>query len=208
MDWNRKANEFVQQNYGLGEPLLYANLVHYSKVICDEFLKEQKPFPCADEQLAQIRKMINEEQSHDKYHYPQDLVSNMLSNIFRHKRELVASAINQTRNFQGDVLTFLRAFSLMLETVASAATHGEKASRLRGLMELVESAARKIRETQFREVNSWNGGIAEDVFRCDYHVRHFIDKANQAEYRVKELEKELAEIKDINSLENLAQDGK
>lgn len=148
-------------------------------------------FPLANEQLAAIKKMLADEQSHDRYHHSADAVSEMVYRVLAHKRELVASTINRTREFQGDVLTFLRAFTLMLQTVESAGTHGEKAARLRGLMELVESAARKLREAQFREITSWGGGIAEDVFRCDYPVRHFIDRAREAERRVKELEAQL-----------------
>ena len=58
-------------------------------------------------------------------------------------------------------------------------------------MELVESAARKVREKQFKETQAWGYSSAEDVFRCDYPVRHFIDKAREAERRVAELEAEL-----------------
>jgi len=155
-----------------------------------------KVFPLAHEQLEAIKKMLADEQTHDRYHYSHDLVSSTLHSVLQHKRELVAGNLSRTREFQQDVLTFMRAFSLMLESVGGAATHGEKAARLRGLIEMVESAARKLRDWQFREISLWGGGISEDVFRSDYPVRHYIDKTREAEARVKQLEDEIEAMKE------------
>ncbi len=155
----------------------------------------ENPTPLAEEQLNSIKEMLKSEQHRDRFHHSAELVSELVHRVLEHKREMVTSTVARSREFQQDVLTFLRAFELMLETVAGASTHGEKAARLRGLMELVGTAARKVREKQFSETQMWSYALSDDVFRSDYPVRHFIDKSREAERKVKILEDELATLR-------------
>lgn len=153
--------------------------------------------PCANDQLNGIRQRLREEQEHDRWHHSEETVIATLVRVLDHKRSHVASTIARSRDFQQDVLTFLRAFSLMLETVSGASTHAEKAARLRGLIELVETAATRVRERQFREQESWSYSMADDVFRCDYPVRHWIHKCREAEAKQQAAEEELKKVREI-----------
>ena len=156
-----------------------------------------KPIPCADEQLRGIMARLKEEGHYDRWHHSDDNPLGLLVSTLDHKRAAVTGAIARGREFQQDVLTFLRAFSLMLGTVAGASTHGEKAARLRGLIELVETAAVKLREKQFRDESTWSYALADDVFRCDYPVRHWIDRTREAEAKAERAEQELAKVREL-----------
>ncbi len=146
--------------------------------------------------LKEVMDLLAAEQSHDRWHHAEANPAKLLKEILDRKRSAVAAMILQCKEFQTDTLVFLRAFVLLLETVAGASTHGEKAARLRGLMELVESAAGKIRAKQFREYQSWSFAMSEDVFRCDYPVRNWIDRAREAEARAEAAEQEAAKIRE------------
>lgn len=150
-------------------------------------------------QLADIKATLDKEGDRDRWHSCVPDIAAYVSTVLIRKRDMVTNTVVKSREFQQDVLTFMRAFVMTLEMVASASTHAEKAARLRGLMELVESAARKIREKQFRETETWSYSMSDDVFRCDYPVRHFIDKAREAEARAKALEEEIEHIKNPNA---------
>jgi hypothetical protein len=114
--------------------------------------------------ITAVDTILTKEQGRDAYHHGEKSVAKTLERVLERKRDMVTQTIARTREFQQDVLTFLKAFVFTLEMVASASTHAEKAARLRGLMELVDSAARKVRERQFHETSHWSYSGA--IIRC------------------------------------------
>jgi hypothetical protein len=147
--------------------------------------------PCASEQLEAIKQLLAKEQERDRLYHATETVSELVNRVVDEKKLTVVRVMQQAKEFQSDVLSFLRAFSLMLETVAGAATHGEKAARLRGLMELVETAAERVRDARIRDCETWSYRMAEDVFRSDYPVRHYIEKAREEKARADAAEAKL-----------------
>lgn len=148
------------------------------------------------EQLKAISDRLQKEQEYDRYYHSKQTILQLLEGILEHKRTRVVMALQQVRSFQEDVLAFLRAFELMLETVAGASTHAEKAARLRGLMELVSTAATRVRERQFKDSEHISYFLADDVFRCDFPVRHWMQKAREAEARATAAEEERDRIRE------------
>lgn len=100
------------------------------------------------------------------------------------RRNQHAALFSRIQKLHADVLMFLRSFGWMLSIIESAGTHAEKAARLRGLGELVESAARRLREVEFRKLQDLES-ISTDIFQVDYPVRHFMEKARTAEQEAK-----------------------
>lgn len=102
-------------------------------------------------------------------------------------RQTELDAVAGCRVFRDDCVNWLRAVSLVVESVGNAATHSEKTSRCRGAVEIVESAIRKLRERSFDSPFNWRFWN-DDCFRSDYPTREFVR-------RIHDLEAELAHAK-------------
>lgn len=53
-----------------------------------------------------------------------------------------------------DTVTYLQSFKMLCEMVGMAQTHGEKAARLRGMIQLIESSITKLRREQTDDILS------------------------------------------------------
>jgi len=97
-------------------------------------------------------------------------------------------AVNQMRGskeLRDDMLVYLRAMSMIVSQAENAGTHGEKNARLRGVIEMCETAISQLRKEEFN-FNS-NFYWREDIFRSDYPVRYYIDKIHTLEHKLQEL---------------------
>lgn len=59
-----------------------------------------------------------------------------------------AEATVKRKQMIEDTVTYLRSFKMLCEIVSMGQTHGEKAARLRGMIELLDSSIGKLREEQ------------------------------------------------------------
>lgn len=84
-----------------------------------------------------------------------------------------------------DVLVFLRALALVLESIGNGATHREKDARLRGGVEMLESAIKRLREVEFDTRPGTHRRA--DIFRSDYPVREFLDRIHDLEAENRQL---------------------
>lgn len=97
-------------------------------------------------------------------------------------------AIRSCKEFRDRLLIDLRAISMVLQMVGNADTHREKNARLRGSIELLESAITRLEREQFDTAVRYPSFT--DPFRSDYPTRHLVD-------RIHTLENELKEAKDV-----------
>lgn len=146
------------------------------------------------QELTALQELLQAEQEHHGYYHGERTLTKTLQAVLAHKRSVVAATLQSVKAFQEDTLSFLRAFSLLLETVGEGYTHAEKAARLRGLVGLVETAARRLREKRFRDESRWSVSMVEDIYGSDYPVREFASRAHEAEARAERAEKELAQL--------------
>lgn len=103
--------------------------------------------------------------------------------VLTHYQDLAVAHMAGVDAFRQDVLTYFRALVLLVESVANAFTHAEKAARLRGLVELLETAIDRVRKERLDFAFTRFGG--PDLWRSDFPVREFVR-------RIRELEEKLA----------------
>ncbi|MCU0551940.1 MAG: hypothetical protein MUC48_21595, partial [Leptolyngbya sp. Prado105] len=92
--------------------------------------------------------------------------------------------------FQTNVIGYLRALALIVESSANTGTHSEKNARFRGVIALLETSIEKVQSAHSTFVNSywWS---QPDLFRSDYPVRPLLDKIREQEKQIKELKGEV-----------------
>lgn len=103
------------------------------------------------------------------------------------KRERAEEAY---RHLGQDMLVWVRAVGLAANMVSNGGTHREKDARMRGMIEMIESAVQAIRNAM-EDGKDYFGYRVPDVFRSDYPVREYKQK-------IFELERELERVKGKN----------
>lgn len=138
-----------------------------------------------DELLQKIEAVVKsyEQENHSSL---SDSLDRRVDRVIRHYQNIATSQLTGSKKFRDEMLTYLRALAMILETVGNAGTHAEKAARLRGVVELLESTIQKLWEVEFDF--QWAHWREPDVFRSDYPVVTYIR-------RIRELEHELERAK-------------
>lgn len=108
-----------------------------------------------------------------------------IGSLFNRYHEIATEALREQKQFNDDLATYLRALVLVLDMTANASTHGEKNARLRGAIELLESAIGKVRDHQFG-IAFCSRRFSSDVFRSDYPTRQFVDRIHQLEQELEQ----------------------
>jgi len=99
-------------------------------------------------------------------------------------------AAAELHRFQGDVGNYLRAIALVAASIGDAQTHKEKNARIRGLVAQIESAIKAVNSGyEYLIDNNWTD--RPDLFRSDYPVRQYLERANELQRKVKYLEGKL-----------------
>lgn len=114
---------------------------------------------------------------------PADRVAALVSDY----ETIAARATQRLADFRSDVLTYLRAISLLTESVASAGTHKEKDATLRAVLRLLESSITKVRDESGRFGSDWRN---PDIFASDYPVMKYIEQIRKLEAENKKLKGE------------------
>lgn len=117
-------------------------------------------------------------------------LASRLACVLRHYRDLATNHLAGAAAFRDDVLAYLRALVLVTESAANGATHREKDARLRGLVEMLESAIEKLRKEKFDFAYArWT---MPDLWRSDYPVREYVRRIHDLEDELKRLREEKA----------------
>ena len=144
-------------------------------------------------QLDAIHKLILEHQSKQNYHQGFGSPAEKVKGILREYEDKTVKAYSGVKHFRDDMLTYFRALSLVLTMAGNASTHAEKNARLRGAIELLESAVEKLRHQHLEDLFSiyhW-----PDVFRSDYPTRSLMERIHELERQVKDLQPQTNDAK-------------
>lgn len=151
----------------------------------EQFLKQREKWI---EELQAIVARHNERQGCYRAIGLPDQVASIIGEYER----AATDAIAYSKRFGEDMLTWLRALACQLQIVGNGATHGEKAARLRGLVELVETAIQKVRESSVSYSYSYRH--APDLFTCDFPTRDLLRSLRETEHYRDSLRTELAQL--------------
>ena len=147
-------------------------------------------------QLSEIQKLIAEHQNKQNYHQCFGSPAERIKSILREYEDKTTKAYSDVKHVRDDMLTFFRALALVLNMTGEAATHAEKNARLRGAIELLESAIEKLRHQNLEslfDIYRW-----PDLFRSDWPTRRLMDRIHDLERQVKDLQPDASEPKGVD----------
>lgn len=137
-------------------------------------------------QLGEIEELIREHQEKQRYSQGFGSPAEKVKSILREYEDKTTKAYSDVKHFRDDMLTYFRALSLVLTMTGNAGTHAEKNARLRGAIELLESAIEKLRREHLEDLFSiyrW-----PDVFRSDWPTRRLMERIHDLEAQLKDKE--------------------
>ena len=138
--------------------------------------------------LDAIRDIVKEHEKVVRWSYGADL-DEKIRHVLRHYQDDTTNHLVAIKHFRDDVITWLRAMAIVADMTSQAATHAEKNARLRGMVEVVESAIKKLRDREIDFNMTW--WQWPDVFRSDYPTVHYVRRIHELEAQIKELEEQL-----------------
>jgi len=94
---------------------------------------------------------------------------------YQHKQDIFNFA---NRKFISDIITQMKALSIVAQMVSNAQTHAEKNARMRGLMEIIDGAINEMQNIDFKEILS--SYEYESVFKPTYPVQRLLGKLRDA----------------------------
>jgi hypothetical protein len=145
----------------------------------------------AGQDLERIKQIVEKHEGVTHWSYSGTLAARV-ERMMAHYQQIGVSGMASAKSARDNMLTWLRAMAIVADMTANAGTHGEKNARLRGIIDVTESAIEKLQQMDFDFHNTyWN---FPDVFKSDYPVRHWMDRAHEAERKQKELEERIAEL--------------
>jgi hypothetical protein len=134
-----------------------------------------------------IEALVREHEGSQRYHRGGDLVARARG-VLAHYQDLAASHLAGCDNFRHDLLGYFRALVLVAESVGNTASHHWKDIRVAGLIEMLESAIKRLRDWRLDE--SFTSFAQPDLWRSDYPVRELVRRNRELQDRVKQLEEE------------------
>ena len=115
-----------------------------------------------------------------------------LRGVLEDYRRWTRENIHRLKCFRDDVVVYLRAVGLIVDSIGNAGTHKEKNARIRGLIEHVEDAIQKLHneraDFEYPYCNRF-----PDLFRSDYSTRYFYDKLDEKDRAIDELKAQLGQ---------------
>lgn len=105
-----------------------------------------------------------------------------------HYTRMAAQAVSNAHGFKDGTVSWLRGIAINAQSVSWGGTHHEKDARLRGLIEVIETAIGKIDQARFDDrLSSWNG-VVDSWMRSDFPTREMRRRILDLEARLKEFE--------------------
>jgi len=112
----------------------------------------------------------------------------IIKRFVREADRIVIGSEAAYKRMVGDTLNYFRALVIVTEMVANAGTHAEKAARLRGLVETLESGISRLQDEQFKIIDHY-WSVSPDLFKSDYPVREYKRRVYELEQRLEKYEK-------------------
>lgn len=136
----------------------------------DQILKEY-----GNDELQQIDAFIKAKEKEIGAHYGGGTLRR-LERLLDKSQEGSRSAIADKRKMIEDCLVYFRSVIMIAESIGMAGTHAEKAARLRGLIELLNSAISKLRKEEHNNLlDNWE---SFSWSYSDYPYRKVLEEYN------------------------------
>jgi hypothetical protein len=139
-----------------------------------------------------IEDVLNKHQEDIKNYYHGD-IGDKISHLLSHYKDIAAKEIGNRKSLIEDVLVYFRSVVMISESIGIAGTHAEKAARLRGLIELLNSAINKLRTSQEEHLLSNFSWYSWDY--SDYPYRSLIEKLSELKTQNEYFKSQLPEDK-------------
>lgn len=152
------------------------------------------------EQLEKINQIIKEHESSVRCYYAGD-ESEKIKALLSHYKDKSAEEIGKRKQLIEDALVYFRSVVMITESIGMAGTHAEKSARLRGLIELLNSAISKLRAEQSDSLlNNWE---SYSWSYSDYPYRAMLESMNRLKAQNEYLKAKLPEENKDNILDSL-----
>lgn len=110
-----------------------------------------------------------------------------------HYTRMAANAVGDAHEFKDSVVAWLRGMAISAQSVSWASTHHEKDARLRGLIEVIETAISNINEQRVTDrLSRWNG-VVDSWQKSDFPTREMRRRILDQEEEIKRLKKQVGE---------------
>lgn len=155
-------------------------------------------------ELAKVQAVVQEHEKERRIGYGASL-DKRISAIIRGYQDTAARGLSGAKSARDNMLTWLRAMALIAEMTENAGTHSEKNARLRGMIEMCETAIKRLSQMEFDFSKSWWDW--NDVFRSDYPVRHYMQRAHEAEREAEQLRERVAQLEEAATAAEYGKNG-
>lgn len=137
----------------------------------------------------ELQTLLDKHMDKQRFYHNHGKLKDQLAEILVTYERQAENAIASGKAIVEDMCVYLRSFAMILDMVGNASTHREKDARLRGCVEMVESAIQALRNEKERVTDlNWYGH--PDIFRSDYPVREHKRRIYELENEVKRLKKQ------------------
>jgi hypothetical protein len=165
-------------------------VLHYSKFndVYELILKELQPAAEVME-LKKVHEFVEAKQKEFRSYFSCGSLLDQVAHVVETAERGSRTAIADKRKLIEDALVYFRSVILIAESIGMAATHAEKAARLRGLIELLNSAISKLRNDQQEHLlqnwESFSWGYS------DYPYHRILEKYSELERQNKQMKEAL-----------------
>lgn len=145
----------------------------------------------SDQQIEALKKLLEKHEDKLRWSYATPNVAERVAFVLERYQDQATKSLTASMRFRDELLVHFQALTMVAEMVGNGGTHHEKNARLRGLIEMLASAVKKMREFEFKFDSyyyRWN-----DLFTVDYPVREYVDRIHELEREVKRLKSEVGE---------------
>jgi len=181
-----------RRTYENGEPIRTGMILEWVRAEAEKALGDSASGVALRQDIRRLQAMVKEfeeaaRNNGNHYSYNDPTLHSRVQRVVDHYTRQAATTVSNARAFKDDILTWLRAMAINAESVSWAGTHQEKNARLRGLVEVIEQACKKVNELRVEERYSWDDNLG-NWMRSDFPVREF-------KRRIYELEDENKRLK-------------
>lgn len=108
-----------------------------------------------------------------------------------HYTRMAANAVGDAHEFKDSVVAWLRGMAISAQSVSWASTHAEKDARLRGLIEVIETAISNINEKRVNDrLSSWRG-VVDSWGKSDFPTREMRRRILDQQEEIERLKKSI-----------------
>lgn len=154
-----------------------------------EHAELERKYERANKTLEEVMKVCQEHCEKQSIHHSYNSIPDRVATVIREYEDIAGEALRASKGFRDRMATYFQSFGMVLAMVASASTHREKDARIRGCIELVETAIRKLEEERF-DLSLCDRPRFDFAYlmRCDFPTRQFVERIHELEEQVKALQ--------------------